>query len=238
MFGYPYTCTTGRAEVCKDNLHGKCTRGDTCRFTHEQMAANHPNFPPASYPAFPGIPGMPKLDRCRDWVHGKCARESCRFLHTNLSLEQLDFCKDNLAGKCTRETCKFYHGTQEQWQCQQAVLNAHQFYQHLTLLGPSMYAPRMPPSSGAMTNVTNIIPNHLCRDFVRGKCERPGCKFVHEDPNASKAAASETGLIPPGVCRDFVRGKCTRTDCKFSHTEEEGKDAANRNGQMQRYTPY
>ena len=105
---------------------------------------------------------------------------------------------------------------------------------------PCHHARRPPPvmAPGGPCRPGRRPPVATPLSVISGKCERPGCKFVHEDPNASKAAASETGLIPPGVCRDFVRGKCTRTDCKFSHTEEEGKDAANRNGQMQRYTPY
>lgn len=208
------------ADVCKDNLHNKCTRGNSCRFSHENPSVY--DLAPVASTRLSSAPMGRMFETCLDWVHGKCTRETCRFIHSEQPLEQLNFCKDNLAGKCTRDSCRFYHGTQEQFQAQRSLLETQQYYQPAA---PLMYAPRTPQDPA-------VIPSHICRDFVRGKCDREGCRYTHSDP-----ASSTSGMIPSHVCRDFVRGKCARTDCRFSHSESEShKESASR--PVKRFSPY
>jgi len=171
----------------------------------------------------------PPIDTCHDWLHGKCARESCKFLHTEEPLDRVRFCKDHLAGKCDRgiDACKFYHGTQDQWKAQQVALSTQP---HSALMGSSSYP----------TGPQEYIPEHICRDFIRGRCDRPGCRYLHEDPSKSNSNEFQghTSRIPSHMCRDFVRGSCTRSGCRYSHGEDQRDWDSRPSSSRQRYAPY
>lgn len=69
----------------RDFLQGKCTRGNACKFAHEEN----------------------KVERCRDYLKGSCNREQCRFSHDEVPLDE---CRDFKQGRCNRgESCKFHH---------------------------------------------------------------------------------------------------------------------------------
>jgi len=45
-----------------------------------------------------------------------------------------------------------------------------------------------------------------CFDFIKGRCFRRDCKFVHDD------------TAPVEECREFKNGRCSRGDaCRFNH---------------------
>jgi len=180
------------SDVCREYLHNNCARGQSCKFLH----------PTAAIDSTPMVL-VPHLDVCLDWRHGRCARDRCRFLHSELPLVSLQFCKDHLAERCNRASCKLYHGTLEQWAMQRAG-----FYSQ------PLYLPVM-ASAAAVGPSIRECPDYPCRDFARGKCERPRCRFLHQ---GRSQGLDPRGPVPPPLCRDFVRGSCQRTTCRFTHS--------------------
>lgn len=78
------------------------------------------------------------------------------------------------------------------------------------------------------SDVDNIKPNSVenseregvCRDFLRGVCDRQHCKFKHEKPG------NNSDMNPPTLnfCHDYQNNSCPRPNCRFIHctpTEEE-----------------
>lgn len=73
--------------------------------------------------------------------------------------------------------------------------------------------------------VENIHPApNLCRDYIRGSCTRPTCKFYHPTPLElvifiwyyyDKVCALNSGRTE--LCRDYLNGRCTRGFCRFVH---------------------
>jgi len=53
----------------------------------------------------------------------------------------------------------------------------------------------------------------VCREYLRGCCNRPECRFAHPPDS-----------VPPDpdgtvrLCMDHVRGRCTRTPCRYYHS--------------------
>ncbi|XP_077276472.1 uncharacterized protein LOC143905153 [Temnothorax americanus] len=76
----------------------------------------------------------------------------------------------------------------------------------------------------------------FCHDFQNGKCNWPGCKFLHCTESEEKRFRA-TGELPPHVlnrsktcnndkpdhplCKDFMKGSCQRVNCKFRHLKKE-----------------
>lgn len=54
----------------------------------------------------------------------------------------------------------------------------------------------------------NDIQGEVCRDFLRGICERAGCRFYHP---------SQLDIDQVELCRDFLRGICHWSGCCFFH---------------------
>ncbi|KAJ7518345.1 hypothetical protein O6H91_21G065000 [Diphasiastrum complanatum] len=80
------------------------------------------------------------------------------------------------------------------------------------LVPPARLPPPLPvvvPSSLKTTARPSI---EVCRDFVRGRCNRDAedCRYAHHTPSAGDGDY----VI---VCQDFVRGKCDRETCRYFH---------------------
>ncbi|KYN03908.1 PREDICTED: zinc finger CCCH domain-containing protein 10-like [Cyphomyrmex costatus] len=75
----------------------------------------------------------------------------------------------------------------------------------------------------------------FCHDFQNGKCNWPGCKFLHCTESEEKRFRA-TGELPSHVlnrskicnndksdpfCKDFLKGNCQRVNCKFRHMKKE-----------------
>ncbi|KAG5883042.1 hypothetical protein JTB14_010431 [Gonioctena quinquepunctata] len=61
----------------------------------------------------------------------------------------------------------------------------------------------------------------ICRDFVRGQCERKFCKYKHD-----------TEARTLNFCHDFQNHVCPRVHCKFIHCSTEEVDEYKLSGQM------
>lgn len=72
-------------ERCGDFIRGVCTRGDGCRYSHDE----------------------PSKPICRDFLKGHCTRgDGCKFSHEEEPAEE---CRDYKQGRCTRDACRFAH---------------------------------------------------------------------------------------------------------------------------------
>lgn len=64
----------------------------------------------------------------------------------------------------------------------------------------------------------------VCRDFLRGKCDRgTSCRFRHCESDSEDGYKSY-------VCYDFLRGCCNRVPCKFLHPESDTSNGCGSNG--------
>jgi len=52
----------------------------------------------------------------------------------------------------------------------------------------------------------------VCRDFLRGRCQRDDCRFAHPSDHV---AVDTSNLVI--VCIDFLNGRCSRTSCRYFH---------------------
>jgi len=220
-------CTRGTSckylhekEVCMDFQRGSCTRGDECRYKHESRdelprhappPARHIRHPPRHVGSMPrGVPdmlptrgyisrsgfgayggGAPRISApiprhgsrevCGDWLRGRCARErSCKFAHE----KSMQSCSDFLHGRCERGgACKYLHKKDvcSDW------------------------------TKGVCRRGTECKFLHDktedCKDFQRGSCLRPACRFRHDMPDgapgprdpANSVAAQTAPAVAPAV---------------------------------------
>lgn len=61
----------------------------------------------------------------------------------------------------------------------------------------------------------------VCRDFVRGICDRQFCKYKHENE-----------IRPLNFCYDFQNNICPRPHCKFIHCSPDEVEEYKRSGEM------
>ncbi|KAL1514164.1 hypothetical protein ABEB36_003469 [Hypothenemus hampei] len=67
----------------------------------------------------------------------------------------------------------------------------------------------------------NDKDDNICRDFIRGICDRKFCKFKHENE-----------IRPLNFCHDFQNNICPRLNCKFIHCTPEEVEEYKRTGEM------
>ncbi|KAJ8960660.1 hypothetical protein NQ314_006052 [Rhamnusium bicolor] len=67
----------------------------------------------------------------------------------------------------------------------------------------------------------NDKEDHVCRDFIRGLCDRKFCKYKHE--NESRTL---------NFCHDYQNNVCPRPHCKFIHCTPEEVEEYKRTGEM------
>ncbi|XP_066155391.1 zinc finger CCCH domain-containing protein 10-like [Euwallacea fornicatus] len=63
--------------------------------------------------------------------------------------------------------------------------------------------------------------DNVCRDFVRGICDRKSCKYKHDND-----------IRPLNFCHDYQNNICPRLNCKFIHCTPEEVEAYKRTGEM------
>lgn len=76
-------------------------------------------------------------------------------------------------------------------------------------------APHLASTSLSSTQTTastlDVDKMLVCRDFLRGKCVRIPCRFVHPPAHVLVADNHVT------ICRDALHGRCVRDLCRFYH---------------------
>lgn len=68
----------------------------------------------------------------------------------------------------------------------------------------------------------------VCRDYLRGACDRPRCRFRHgpaPDPGAMNAA-------PLNFCHDYQNNSCPRLNCRFIHCTPAEEELYKRTGEL------
>jgi len=182
-------------QVCKDFLHGTCTRGEECRFNHSVEAVRV------------GAGMQP----CKYFQVGACTRgEDCKFTHELLD-ENLgpEVCKDFLYGVCTRgDECKFSHS--EEAVRDGAGTESCRYF----MIGACVRGETCKFSHDVLDSA-GPGPER-CRYFIVGACNRgEDCKFSHTYDGGGPISGRE-------MCKDFIHGQCTRGEaCIFSHNPED-----------------
>uniref|UniRef100_A0A0V0G6T6 Putative c3h1-type zn-finger protein n=1 Tax=Triatoma dimidiata TaxID=72491 RepID=A0A0V0G6T6_TRIDM len=98
---------------------------------------------------------------CRDFLRNACARgDSCKYTHPE---EKYVFCHDYQNGRCSRRECVFLHCSRDD----------EEHYTQYGELPPHLLA--SVPSYEQLSE--NPIP--ICKDFLKGDCDRINCKFRH-----------------------------------------------------------
>mmetsp|Transcript_12628 Transcript_12628/g.14951 ORF Transcript_12628/g.14951 Transcript_12628/m.14951 type:complete len:186 (-) Transcript_12628:98-655(-) len=180
--------------MCRDFLNGKCTRGQFCRFMHEERG----------------------VDVCKDFQKGRCMRGSeCKFRHESIdggavrsryggdanAGSMVPICKDFQNGRCARgNACKYLHemGEQKQEAQAQAPQTCRDF-----LLGRCFR-----PNCKYLHDASQRLDQNDGSNNQPASSDRGG----YLPPESS----DQGGYLQP--CRDFQRGRCVRGNmCKFSH---------------------
>ncbi|XP_045472349.1 zinc finger CCCH domain-containing protein 10-like [Harmonia axyridis] len=79
------------------------------------------------------------------------------------------------------------------------------------------------PTEETKTDGPNEVEDGVCRDYMRGRCERKFCKFKHETlPKNMKL----------NFCHDFQNSVCPRAKCKFIHCSPDEEEVFKKTGVM------
>lgn len=113
--------------------------------------------------------GEPSSRICRDFLRNVCHRgKRCKYLHERSEddpMEEYTFCHDFQNGMCNWPGCKFLHCTESEEKRFRATgeLPVHVLN-----------------SRSKMCNNNNDKSDYpLCKDFMKGNCQRINCKFMH-----------------------------------------------------------
>lgn len=149
---------------------------------------------------------------CRDFLRNACSRGSrCKYQHklpVPVSKSgELEFCRDFQNGTCKRTACKYIHASRaEEEQYRQSGSLPMQIQNlGLSVVNPttSFPLPTLPVESPpevadafSAVNSNSISAADICRDFLRGSCNRGDrCKFRHVNP--ADIASSISALTQP-----------------------------------------
>ena len=116
---------------------------------------------------------------CRDFLRNVCHRgKRCKYLHERSEddpVEEYTFCHDFQNGMCNWPGCKFLHCTESEEKRFRATgeLPAHIL--------------------SRLKNNNEKLEYPMCKDFIKGSCQRTNCKFRHwknEEPQHNLITAS------------------------------------------------
>ncbi|XP_074109750.1 zinc finger CCCH domain-containing protein 10 [Cotesia typhae] len=125
-----------------------------------------------------GSESPPNSRVCRDFLRNVCHRgKRCKYLHERSGdspVEEYTFCHDFQNGMCNWPGCKFLHCTESE-------------EKHFRATGelPAHIIARL-------KNNSEKTEFPLCKDFMKGNCQRVNCKFRHykkEEPQHTNVAS-------------------------------------------------
>lgn len=124
---------------------------------------------------------------CRDFLRNVCHRgKRCKYLHERSEddpVEEYTFCHDFQNGMCNWPGCKFLHCTESEEKRFRAT---------------GELPPHVLNRSKASSNDKSDYP--LCKDFIKGSCQRVNCKFRHwkkEEPQHNLVSPSHHNASRP-----------------------------------------
>lgn len=114
---------------------------------------------------------------CRDFLRNVCHRgKRCKYLHERSEdnpIDEYTFCHDFQNGMCNWLGCKFLHCTESE-------------EKHFRATG------ELPPHIlSRLKSNTDKTEVPICKDFIKGSCQRVNCKFRHykkEEPPLNHVA--------------------------------------------------
>lgn len=124
---------------------------------------------------------------CRDFLRNVCHRgKRCKYLHERSEddpVEEYTFCHDFQNGKCSWPGCKFLHCTESEEKRFRAT-------------------GELPPHVLNRVKICNSDKSDhpLCKDFMKGSCQRVNCKFRHmkkEEPQHNLMSPSHHNASRP-----------------------------------------
>eukprot|EP01087_Luapelamoeba_hula_P016420 TRINITY_DN5051_c0_g1_i1.p1 TRINITY_DN5051_c0_g1~~TRINITY_DN5051_c0_g1_i1.p1 ORF type:complete len:594 (-),score=64.42 TRINITY_DN5051_c0_g1_i1:11-1792(-) len=143
-----------KTELCRDFKKGTCTRGDSCRYSHDTDSTS-------------------LAEVCRDFLHGVCDRgDQCKYLHRTQS------------GPPSSMSDTQRRATPERSMQLATVPIAHGSVAHgaAHFMVPPSYSPGLlpyPVSEPQSLRRDHKYSADVCRDFLNGTCNRANCKFSH-----------------------------------------------------------
>jgi hypothetical protein len=124
---------------------------------------------------------------CRDFLRNVCHRgKRCKYLHERSEddpVEEYTFCHDFQNGMCNWPGCKFLHCTESEEKRFRAT---------------GELPPHVLNRSKTSNNDKSDYP--LCKDFIKGSCQRVNCKFRHwkkEEPQHNLMSPSHHNVSRP-----------------------------------------
>lgn len=172
------------SSVCRHFLEGKCSYGDSCRFTHHVAVSRQPSFRALPPPVVEDPRSV-----CRHFLEGKCTYgDQCRFSHdagppprmtpsyarsagaptrasSDNGVPKTRVCRHFLEGKCTYgDQCSFLHEAVERPEQQE----------ELDLIMAEL------AEGGLEGFIEEEKVGTACRHFLAGKCTYgDDCRFSH-----------------------------------------------------------
>lgn len=127
---------------------------------------------------------------CRDFLRNVCYRgKRCKYLHERSDDNHTDeytFCHDFQNGACTWPGCKFLHCSESE-------------EKHFRSTG------ELPPHVLAKLRANSEKSEFpICKDFLKGSCQRTNCKFRHFKEESQHNIMSSVHHNPPRVQHNFV----------------------------------
>lgn len=143
---------------------------------------------------------------CRDFLRNVCHRgKRCKYLHERSEddpVEEYTFCHDFQNGLCHWPGCKFLHCSESEEKHFRATgeLPAH----ILNRIKNGSEKPEYP----------------VCKDFVKGSCQRLNCKFLHYKKDEPPLNIPPPAHLAPSRPQHSVNGVCNGDNHRY---EEERK---------------
>lgn len=199
----PVANYSAAAQACRDYQSGRCTRGNRCRFTHDGL----PGTPAGSYQLMPGLGVQsytpPEIIATAAQMYAEnpyaaaaavasaynpqqmLAQQQVAYMQSPyLALVPSDICRDFQKGVCTRGVaCRYSHGTGGQGEVKQQCGDY--------LAGSC--------TRGDQCRYSHQGAADVCRDFQKGTCDRPNCRYLH-DPSQQAPGTEVTpaaASVPP-----------------------------------------
>lgn len=143
---------------------------------------------------------------CRDFLRNVCHRgKRCKYLHERIGdnlTEEYTFCHDYQNGMCNWPGCKFLHCTENE-------------EKHFRTTGelPTHIITRL-------KNNTEELEYPLCKDFIKGSCQRINRKFRHYKKEETQHNNKTQPLMNLPRNQHNFNGT---NNCDNKHFEEERK---------------
>lgn len=211
------------AEICRDYLSGKCSRGKNCKYVHYD-------------PYGVAVQRKPTIEVCLDFQRGTCTRGlECKYLHVQSpqaagallggegngvgAKRSTEICKDFNRGLCTRgDSCRYLHVTIPTINQQTQGLNSPQ--QHAAAIVPPMTGVLSPVGSSQhavgeeMTKKPKVEDAGTAEgnELTRLRAENQSLRLANQNLEDEVAQLRAQLGLPPSVNYGYGSHSAQHTD--------------------------